>query len=98
MKIFNVNLSIRPLERMKLFIQSFQPGNGFRELPVLVIIFVGGLPPRVTKFQTPRAFNKTQWMSVAIYPLKIWMFQEQFKLIPFENEGLIRVNLPILKS
>ncbi|CAH0383567.1 unnamed protein product [Bemisia tabaci] len=78
-------------------LKSFQPRDDFREMLVLIIIFVGGVPPKGIKFMAPGAFNKTRWMSVAIYSLKIWMFQDQFKLTPFEKKGLLRVNYFILK-
>ena len=51
-----------------------QPREDYREFLELVIIFLGGTPPRGISFRGPGAFHLARWMAKAIYCLKMYLF------------------------
>lgn len=62
-----------------------------RELE-LIIIFLGGSPPRGIKFTKPGALHLARWMAKAIYCLKILIFRNQFpEITEIKVIGLIEV-------
>ncbi|XP_057710018.1 uncharacterized protein LOC130927913 [Corythoichthys intestinalis] len=69
-------------------LNCFQPRDDYRELLELVIIFLGGSPPRGVHFRIPGAIHHARWMAKALYALKIYLFREQFKLTAHENKGI----------
>ncbi|CAH0384658.1 unnamed protein product [Bemisia tabaci] len=78
-------------------IKVHQPRDDYRELLMLVIIFLGGAITSGYTFAAPGAFNKTRWLSKAIYSLKIWMLRDQFLLTEKEQHGLLSVNIFTVK-
>lgn len=69
-------------------LESFQPRDDYRELLELIIIFLGGDPPRGTRFMAPGAIHHARWMAKALYALKIYLFRDQFKLTAYETSGI----------
>lgn len=68
------------------------PRNDYKEFLELVIIFLGGSPPRGIKFTKPGALHYARWMAKAIYCLKIVIFRHQFSdITDLEINGLIEV-------
>lgn len=65
--------------------------SDYREFLELAYTFLGGIPPRGIKFRTPGAMHHARWLSKAIYCLKMFMFQEQFKLRKQEFNGLRQI-------
>ena len=78
-------------------IKSHQKRDDYREFLKLVIIILGGIPPRGIHFMAPGAMHHARWMSKVIYSLKVWMFKAQFKLTQKEEQGLKRIVLFIVK-
>lgn len=71
--------------------QSFARDD-YKEFLELVIIFLGGTPPRGIQFKKPGALHHARWMAKAIYSLKILIFRDQFpQLTNLEINGLIEV-------
>lgn len=64
------------------------PRNDYKEFLELIIIFLGGKPPNGTNFRQPGAYHLARWMAKAIYCLKIFMFKQQYKLIPREESAI----------
>ena len=62
------------------------PREDYREFVELVIIFLGGTPPRGISFSGPGAFRHARWMAKAIYFLKILSPVEEL-LQPLEIES-----------
>jgi len=60
------------------------PRDDYKEFLELVIIFLGGIPPKGIHFKRPGAYHLARWMCKGIYCLKIYIFQEQFKLTKAE--------------
>lgn len=73
------------------------PQDDYKEFLVLVIIFLGGVPPRGIKFKKPGAYHLAQWMSKGIYGLKIFLFRNQFKLTKQEENSLVELNCLVIK-
>lgn len=74
------------------------PRSDYKEFLELIIIFLGGTPPRGLKFAKPGAMHLARWMAKAIYCLKILMFQNQFpEITECDVNGLIEVAGFIIK-
>jgi hypothetical protein len=65
----------------------------YRELLELTLIFLGETPPRGIRFRVPGAFHHARWMAKLIYVLKIFLFQNQFKLTKRESVGCLEFGL-----
>ena len=59
-------------------LNQYQPRNDYKELLELTIIFLGGQPPKGVCFCYPGAIHCANWMSRAIYTLKMVIFPEQY--------------------
>ena len=74
------------------------PRNDYKEFLELIIIFLGGTPPRGIKFAKLGAMHLARWIAKAIYCLKILIFRKQFcELTENETKGLIEVAGFIIK-
>jgi hypothetical protein len=62
------------------------PRNDYKEFLELIIIFLGGTPPRGLKFSKPGPIHSARWMAKAIYTLKMLMFRNQFSKLDAESE------------
>lgn len=71
-----------------LIFQESQPRGDYREFLEISLIFIGGIPPRGITFKAPGAVHHARWLSKAIYCLKIFLFQKEFKLKKREIDGL----------
>lgn len=81
----------------KKILEDF-PRADYKEFLELIIIFLGGVPPRGIKFVRPGAMHLARWMAKAIYCLKILMFRNQFPNITEpELKGLTEVAGFIIK-
>ena len=60
----------------------------YRELLELMVIFLGGIPPRGISFRMPGAFHHARWMAKGIYCLKIYLFRNQFLIA---KKGIERI-------
>ena len=78
-------------------LECFQPRDDYKEFLELVIIFLGGSPPRGVHFMAPGAIHHARWMAKALYALKIYLFREQFKLTAYETRGIRDVSLFIVR-
>ena len=58
-----------------------QPRNDYPEFLELVIIFLGGIPPRGIKFAKPGAVHHARWMAKASYTFKMWLHRIQYALL-----------------
>ena len=78
----------------KLFDTTF-PRDDYRKLLELCLIFVGGSEKSniSKKLRAPGGVSNAQWMSKAIYSMKIVLFRRQFTLPPELLEGLTSVAL-----
>ena len=88
-----VRLSIQDTnEVLEFAIQTLQkakqPREDYREFLELVIIFLGGTPPRGISFRGQGAFHHARWMAKAIYCLKIYLFRGEFTLTKEEKIGI----------
>lgn len=52
------------------------------------MIFLGGTPKNGIRFRAPGANHHARWMSKALYALKLFIFQDQFRLNATEVNGL----------
>ena len=73
------------------------PRDDYKEFLELVIIFLGGVPPKGIHFKRPGAYHLAIWMCKGIYCLKIYIFQEQFKLTKAEITSLKTICCFIVK-
>ncbi|KAL4090708.1 hypothetical protein QTP88_025495 [Uroleucon formosanum] len=73
------------------------PRDDYKEFLELVIIFLGGVPPKGIHFKRPGAYHLARWMCKGIYCLKIYIFQEQFKLTKAEITSLKTICCFIVK-
>lgn len=73
-----------------------QPRDDYKELLLLSKLFIEEQPSHLT-FYRPGAFHHARWMSKAIYCLKIYFFQDQFKLTQKERSGISDICLFIVK-
>lgn len=64
------------------------PRDDYQEFLELVIIFLGGIPPRGIAFRQPGPYHLARWMAKAIYSLKLYIFKDQFKLNSKEEKAL----------
>lgn len=62
--------------------------DDYREFLELATIFLGGVPSRGVRFNSPGAMHHARWMSKVLYSLKIFMFRKQFTLNAREANGL----------
>lgn len=62
--------------------------NDYKEFLELIMIFLIGTPPNGTNFRQPGAYRLAWWTEKAIYCLKIFMFKQQYKLIPREESAI----------
>ena len=62
-----------------------QPREDYRESLELIIIFLGGTPPRSISFRGLGASHHARWMVKAIYCLKIYLFRGEFTLTKEEK-------------
>lgn len=69
----------------------FQPGDDYRELLELTIIFLGEVPVKGVSFKAPAELHRARWMAKVIYSFKIWMFRGQFRLTASEEKGLKQI-------
>ena len=69
----------------------------YREFLELVIIFLGGTPPRGISFRGPGAFHHARWMAKAIYCLKIYLFRGEFTLTKEEKNGIRDICIFLVK-
>ena len=74
------------LEYAILKIEDDLPRDDYKEFLELIIIFLGGVPPRGIKFSKPGAMHSARWMSRAIYTLKILLFRKQFSNLDKSTE------------
>jgi hypothetical protein len=56
------------------------PGEDYRELLQLSLIFLGEFPQSGINFPVTGAFHHARWLAKFIYILKIFLFQTEFKL------------------
>jgi hypothetical protein len=69
-------------------LEAQQPRDDYREFLELSVIFLGGIPSRGVRFQTPGAMHRARWMAKVIYAIKIWLFREQFRMTASEIRGV----------
>lgn len=73
------------------------PRDDYKEFLELIIIFLGGIPPRGIRFKAPGAYHLARWMAKALYCLKIFLFRKQFKITQREEKALKRLCCFIIK-
>ena len=70
-------------------LQQTQPRNDYRELLKLVILFLGGVPPRGVHIIKPGVLHRAHFMAKLIYAYKIFLFRHsEFKLTKRELKDL----------
>lgn len=70
--------------------------DDYKELLLLTVIFLGGVPPKGITFFAPGALHRSRWMDRLIYTLKIFMFGTtnresgygHFQITQKEEDGL----------
>lgn len=65
-----------------------QPCDDYREFLELVIVFLGGIPPRGVHIIASGALHSARWMARILYCYKMWRFRSQFKLKASEEKGI----------
>lgn len=80
----------------KMILEEF-PRDDYREFLELVIIVLGGVPPKGVKFRKPGAYHRARWMAKGIYTLKIFLFRNQFNLTKKESRSIAEINAFIVK-
>jgi hypothetical protein len=73
--------------------QQQQPRDDYMELLNMCVVFLGGPDKSSVKFRAPGATNHARWMAKAIYCLKLYMFQDQFKLTKSEQAAVTNISL-----
>lgn len=53
-----------------------QQRGDYEELLELVVMFLGGVPPKGQKFRKAGCLSRARWMARGIYVLKLWMCSE----------------------
>ena len=77
-------------------LQATQPRDDYRELLILTIVVLGGIPTGGIRMCKPGAYHRARWMGKLIYALKIFLFRGQFKLTKVEEQNLARFVLFIV--
>ncbi|CAH0552503.1 unnamed protein product [Brassicogethes aeneus] len=85
------------LEFAEKQLEVIQPREDYREILELLIIFLGGTPPRGVRFRSPGALHHARWMAKILYSLKLWMFRGQFKLTLQEEKALKDICIFIIR-
>jgi len=57
-----------------------QPRDDYKKFLELIVLFLGDILPRRIAFHALGAVDHARWMAKALYCLKIFLFQKQFKL------------------
>lgn len=78
-------------------LNQYLPRDDYKEFLELVIIFLGGVPPKGINFKRPGGYHLARWMCKGIYCLKIYIFQEQFKMTKAEISSLKTICCFIVK-
>ncbi|XP_050547295.1 uncharacterized protein LOC126908982 [Daktulosphaira vitifoliae] len=78
----------------KIKLEEELPRDDYKEFLELIIIFLGGLPP---KGITPGACHIARWMAKSLYCLKLFLFRHQFKITQREDKCLKRFCCFIIK-
>ena len=81
---------------IKKLLNEIQPRDDYKELLLLCQIFLRLVSSTEVKFYKPGAFHHARWMAKAIYSLKIYIFQECFKLTKSEENSLYDVYIFIV--
>lgn len=76
-------------------LKKFQPRD--KELLELTIIFLRQIPPNGIFFKIPGPIHHAQWMSKAIYSIKIFLFPNEFKLTSKENNAFRDLSIFIVR-
>ena len=76
---------------------EFQPGDDYRELLQLSLLFLGAECSADVHVQAPGAFHRARWMAKLIYSLKIFLYRSQFRLTARELSSLGHFNTFVLK-
>lgn len=87
------------LEEILKFIKTNlveQPREDYRELLELIIIFLGGIPPRGIFFHVSGTIHHARWIAKTIYNLKIFLFCDEFKLTMKERNAFSDICLFIV--
>jgi hypothetical protein len=75
-----------------------QPARAdYKEFLELCLVFLGELPGEKLVFRPPGAMHHARWMSKVLYSLKIFLFQNVFKLTPSEDNALSQITVFIVK-
>jgi hypothetical protein len=69
-------------------LQVYQPRDDYKELLNLTIIYLGGVPVKGVSFRRPAGLHRARWMAKAMYCLKIFLFNHQFKLTKNEEKSV----------
>ena len=78
-------------------LKNHQPRDDYREMLKLVLVFLGSKSHLDSKFRAPGPMHQARWMSKAIYSIKVWLFRPQFKLTARESNGLLRLNIFVVR-
>lgn len=78
-------------------LSSFQPRNDYRELLLLILIFLDSNSKKHIKIYIPGAYHRARWMAKLIYCMKIYIFRDQFHLRAAELYGLQQFNIFVVR-
>lgn len=82
------NISADTISFAKKQLELYQPRADYKELLILIIIFLGGTLDKELSFRAPAGLHRARWMAKAIYSLKIYLFRDQFKMSKNEENGI----------
>jgi hypothetical protein len=78
-------------------LQSGQPRDDYLELLEVIILFLGGTPPRGGVFRLPGPIHSARWMAKAIYCIKMTMFRKQLGLPTKDLDNLLQLTIFIIR-
>ncbi|XP_050704488.1 uncharacterized protein LOC126989930 [Eriocheir sinensis] len=70
-----------------------QQRDDYKELLQLVLLFLGEETTVNVPLRKPGAYHNARWMAKAIYALKLYLLQDQFKMTELEHKGVTEICL-----
>ncbi|KAF2891169.1 hypothetical protein ILUMI_15004, partial [Ignelater luminosus] len=76
---------------LKILKNNQEPRYDYTEFLELVVILLGGTPPKGNKIRKPGAYHQARWMAKAIYSIKGFLLRSEFAITGVEEKALCRI-------
>ncbi|KAF2896239.1 hypothetical protein ILUMI_09936 [Ignelater luminosus] len=76
---------------LRILKNNQEPRHDYTEFLELVVILLGGTPPKGHKIRKPGAYHQARWMAKSIYSIKIFLLRSEFAITGIEEKALCRI-------